>query len=53
MGKFTVLQENNDQELSVARGQAFLSSLKKNTEVIFPQAQWTVRVDETDSDNVI
>ena len=42
------------KELSVVRGQAFLSSFKKNTEVIIsPQAQWKVRVRETDSDYVI
>ena len=27
--------------------------IKKNTEVIFPQAQWKVRVRETDSNYVI
>ena len=43
------------KELSVVRGQAFLSSFKKkNIEVInFPQAQWKVRARGTDSDCVI
>ena len=39
------------RKLSVVRGQAFI---KKITEVIIsPQAQWKVRVIETDSDYVI
>ena len=39
------------KELSVVGGQAFLSSFKKYTEVIiFPQAQWTMGVNYTDSD---
>ena len=39
------------RKLSVVRGQAFI---KKITEVIIsPQAQWKVRVIETDSDCVI
>ena len=39
------------KELSVVGGQAFLSSFKTYTEVIiFPQAQWTMGVNLTDSD---
>ena len=41
-------------ELYVVGRQAFLSSFKKKTEVvIFPQAKWIIRVNETNGDCVI
>lgn len=41
------------KQLSVVRGKAFLSSFKRNTDLIIsPQAQLTVRVNEIDSDYV-